>query len=334
MDRRSRNAGSRLLKQIGVSSMGGAGGQRRERALGRDGVASRNQFLSPAQAQHRERTLTAQISPSFTTRSCHGNRSISAEQQLEDDSAEQEGVAVDSRGVHSGRRLIDIEQLESFVLEHCSCKQCSQPMYYIGESRSGLASCFKFQCLHGHTCQWWSSRDAAGTAPAAAGQKAVNLAAAAGTMSIGIGADAAELLLGGFLDVPIPAKWAASLYRKYEDRVGTAYTAEGKRLADRTLSLEKEMTLQAYDDGRLGRELYEVIDGEEFMVLDVMVDGGWQVSELSVLICPPPSTFPPVTPTGCPTYLLPYFPYYPLLDASPTCYRIFPTSPYWIPLHM
>ena len=120
--------------------MGGAGGRIRETALGRDGVASRNQFLSPAQAQHRERTLTAQISPSFTTRSCHGNRSISAEQQLEDDSAEQEEVAVDSRGVHSGRRLIDIEQLEAFVLEHCSCKQCSQPMHYIGESRSGLAS--------------------------------------------------------------------------------------------------------------------------------------------------------------------------------------------------
>ena len=260
--------------------MGGAGGRRRERALGRDGVASRNQFLSPAQAQHRERTLTAQISPSFTTRSCHGNRSISAEQQLEDDSAEQEEVAVDSRGVHSGRRLIDIEQLESFVLEHCSCKQCSKPMHLIGESRSGLASCFKFQCLHGHTCQWWSSKAAAGSVPAAAGQKAVNLAAAAGTMSIGIGADAAELLLGGFLDVPVPAKWTASLYRKYEDRVGTTYTAAGQDLAMQALCQEKELTRQAHEDGRLGRDLYEVIDGKEFMVLDAMVDGGWQVREL------------------------------------------------------
>ena len=281
MDHRAKNVGSRLLQQIGVSSMGGAGGQRRERALGRDGVASRNQFLSPALAQPRERTKPPGISPSYMTRSSHGNRSVSTE--LEDGSCDREEVEVDDRGVHPGRRLIDIEQLESFVLEHCSCKQCSQPMYYIGESRSGLASCFKFQCLHGHTCQWWSSRDAAGTAPAAAGQKAVNLAAAAGLMSVGMGADSAELLLGGFLDVPVPAKWTSGgLFRKYEDRVGTAYTAEGKGLADRTLSLEKEMTLQAYNDGRLGRELYEVIDGEEFMVLDVMVDGGWQVRRVHV----------------------------------------------------
>ena len=278
MDRRPRNAGSRLLKQIGAASMGGTAGKSRESSLGRDGVASRNQFLSPALAQPRERTKPPGISPSFVTRSSHGNRSVSTE--LEDGSCDRDEVELDDRGVHSGRRLIDIEQLESFVLEHCSCKQCSQPMHYIGESRSGLASCFTFSCIHGHTSQWWSSKAAAGSVPAAAGQKAVNLAAAAGTMSIGIGADAAELLLGGFLDVPVPAKWTASLYRKYEDRVGTTYTAAGQDLAMQALCQEKELTRQAHEDGRLGRDLYEVIDGKEFMVLDAMVDGGWQVREL------------------------------------------------------
>ena len=70
-------------------------------------------------------------------RSSYANRCIEIE--LEGDDVPGEELEEDEMGIHPGRRIIEIAQLEEFISSSCVCSICGGKMRIMGESRSGLA---------------------------------------------------------------------------------------------------------------------------------------------------------------------------------------------------
>ena len=166
IDRRVQQPGLRILQGL---SLGGVGGTPAEPARGRAGAALRNPLFGspPPAAAPRTRTPTTAFVPPYAARSSHGNRNIV---EREDNAPETE--TQHKGGDLCGVRMIDVHLLSTSITDNFVCKECVQCPQLLGGagkavpvpaaaavagstarmtrgSRSGLASCFTFECALG-----------------------------------------------------------------------------------------------------------------------------------------------------------------------------------------